>query len=571
MSERKNHKKLVEDLKKFVQWELKNSEALLEKNKAGEIALPEKVEETAILFYSKDRLNSPGVLTVIYLAYLDYKRDTTEEERMSINSIVDKYGRYADALIEVDPAGRRKEPADVNIRKEALEIISIRNARGERRYSDIYNSTMLIKDSGEDILYCGRWKKWLLWDGCRWKKDDANDICEIAVKSIRKIHRKAVRNNGEEQALTLMDHAAISESTHKIDSMVKAASWNGKVKIRPDDLDRDNMIFNCKNGSIDLVSGRLLKHDRKRYITKLSPVEYDENAECPVWKEFLKSIFKKNKVLIQFVQKVIGMCLTGDTSAQAMFILYGTGANGKSTFINTIMKIMGDYGANTPTETLMQKKVDTASNDIARLQGARFVSAMEADFGGKLAEALVKRLTGSDTVSARFLYGEYFEFMPTFKIFMATNHKPKITGMDNAIWRRIKLIPFEVSFNEKQQDQELPEKLAAELPGILAWIVEGCILWQKEGLGNPPAIIEATNEYRNEMSAIETFLQECCLRDEQQMIQASHLYEAYKNWAEENNERIISMRSLGMRLAESGMDKTRLSSGNHWIGIALNK
>jgi putative DNA primase/helicase len=332
------------------------------------------------------------------------------------------------------------------------------------------------------------------------------------------------------------------------------------------------MIFNCANGSIDLTNGRLLEHQKSKRITKFAPIIYDENGECPQWLNFLKSIFKKNKHLIHYVQKVLGMSLTGDVSEQAMFILYGTGANGKSTFINTIMQIMGDYGTNTPTETFMQKKGNTASNDIARLNGTRFVAAMEGDCGEKLAEAVVKRLTGNDRISARFLYGEYFEFIPTFKIFMATNHKPKISGLDNAIWRRIKLIPFEVSFSGRQQDPKLQQKLETELPGILAWMVEGCLQWQNEGLGNPPEIMEATNEYRHEMSAIETFLEEECHRDDiHEMTKSSLLYEAYKHWAENNNEYIMSNRSFSIKLAESGMLKQRLSTGQYWLGLSLNK
>jgi putative DNA primase/helicase len=428
---------------------------------------------------------------------------------------------------------------------------------------------MLIEDYGADIRYCLQWKKWLIWDGRRWNKKNEYGIYFLAKKTVYEMHEKALKKNSEDDTLVFMEHAVRSESTRKLEAMVKNAIWEESLWIEPENLDQDKMIFNCANGSIDLTSGRLLEHERRMLITKISPVEYDVNAECPMWIEFLRSIFRKNKALIKFVQKITGICLTGNTTEQAMFILYGTGANGKSTFLDIILSIMGDYGATTPTETLMQKKGESSSNDIARLQGTRFVSAMESDIGGKLAEAVVKRLTGNDKIIARFLYGEYFEFKPTFKIFMATNHKPKVTGMDEAIWRRLRLIPFDVCFKKKEQDPDLPEKLMTELPGILAWMVEGCLLWKKEGLRTPSTIIEANNQYRNEMSAIETFLEECCKRDPYAMIQASHLYEAYKKWAENNNEHIISMRSLGMRLAESGMDKTRLSSGNHWLGIAL--
>ena len=570
MAEKKDHKKFIDTLKKYVKLELKHAEVLLEKNRTGVLKLPEKVEKTAILFTRNDRLNEQGVLSVLYREYLDYQSKTTEKIQKTITGVIDKYGRYADALIEVPPNDGYKHPFEVNIRKEALKINANRNNRGERRYSDFYNANMLIEDYGNEILYCVKWKKWLIWDGRRWNKKDEHTIFYLAKKAVRQMHIKALSKSYEEDTLVLLEHAGRSETTRKVEAMVKSAAWEKQLWIHPEDLDCEKMIFNCMNGSIDLTNGRLLEYEQKNLITKLSPIEYDPDAQCLVWNDFLKSIFKNNKDLILYVQKVVGMCLSGDISAQAMFILYGTGANGKSTFIDTILNIMGDYGATTPTDTLMQKKGDSASNDIARLQGTRFVSAMEADIGGKLAEAIVKRLTGNDRISARFLYGEFFEFKPTFKIFMATNHKPNVSGMDEAIWRRLKLIPFEVTFKTIEQDTKLPEKLEKEYKGILAWMVEGCILWQKEDLGNPPAILEATNQYRYEMSAIETFFQDCCKREPNEMIQASHLYNGYKEWAETNNEHIISNRAFGMRLAEAGLDKTRLSKGNFWIGITLD-
>ena len=571
MAEKKEYQKLVETLKKYVNWELKNAELLLEKNRTGALSLPEKVEQTAILFTRKNRLNGQGVLSVIYLEYLNYLKTTTKKERNTFTGLIDKYGRYADALLNVAPDDGDSYSFEHNIKKEALKININRNKRGERRYSDFFNANMLIEDYGDDILFCQDWKKWLIWDGRRWSDKDKLEICFLAKLSIKRMQDKAIEKRNAEESLALMEHAGRSETSRKVDAMVKTASWEKKLWIHPEDFDRENMIFNCANGSIDLTSGRLIPHERKNLITKLSPIDYKPDAECPVWREFLKTIFKKDKNLIQYVQKVFGMSLTGDNSAQAMFILYGKGANGKSTFIGAILDIMGDYGANTPTETLIQKKNDSASNDIARLQGARFVSATEADIGGKLAEAIVKRLTGNDRISARFLYGEFFEFKPTFKLFMATNHKPNVSGMDEAIWRRLKLIPFEVSIKANERDSKLPEKLAKEYEGILAWMVEGCILWQKEGLGDPPAVIEATKQYRYEMSAVESFLQDCCKRDINEMVQASHIYNAYKEWAETNNERIMSNRAFAIRLAESGLDKVRRGPGNFWIGITLNK
>jgi len=569
MAEKRNLKKLIDILIPFEQWETKSANNLFERYKSGRLRIDKAVIETAISIAKNERLKKQDVLSTIYMEYQNFLKEVPEDERKTIEGTISRYERYTKALKNI-----RDNPVILkqaqNIENEAINIIIEGNHSGEKRFGDMYNAKMLLEDNEGHILFCAPWKRWLIWDGRRWKKDEENGIYQLAMNSIKEMYLKAKAASSTEEKLMLIEHAGRSETARKIEAMVRTAAWSGEVMINPELLDRADMIFNCRNGSIDLLSGRLIEHDPVHRITKISPVDYDAKAECPIWEDFLASIFKKNREIIGFVQKVLGMSLSGDSSAQAMFILYGTGANGKSVFINTVMHIMGDYGANTPTETFMQKKGDGANNDIARLKGTRFVSAMEADYGGRLAEAVVKRLTGDDKISARFLYGEYFEFTPTFKIFMATNHKPKIAGMDNAIWRRIKLIPFEVTFTEKQQDSKLKYKLEAELTGILAWMVEGCILWQKEGLGQPPAVDEATKEYRYEMSAIETFLHENCRKDANEMSQSSKLYSAYKIWAEQNNEHIMSTRSFSMRLSESGLDKVRLSSGYFWIGIAID-
>ncbi|MBF9018284.1 MULTISPECIES: phage/plasmid primase, P4 family [unclassified Oceanispirochaeta] len=289
-------------------------------------------------------------------------------------------------------------------------------------------------------------------------------------------------------------------------------SSDPRIRIAPDALDQDQFLFNCANGVIDLKSGRLSPHDRERMITKYSPVPYNEEALCPHWKQFLKDIFDNNKELIKFIQRFLGCSLTVDMSCQSMFILYG-----------------------------------------------------------RLAESVIKRLTGNDMISARFLYGEYFQFIPTFKIVMSTNHKPRIGGMDHAIWRRIKLIPFLQTFSEEKQDKKLTGKLEKEMPGILSWMVEGCLRWQREGLGGAVAISDATDEYKTEMSDVQMFLAEKCERDELQMIQSSVLYKEYTAWCEENHERPRSNRNFSIMLKESGMDKVRQSVGIFWLGIKIRK
>jgi putative DNA primase/helicase len=276
-----------------------------------------------------------------------------------------------------------------------------------------------------------------------------------------------------------------------------------------------------------------------------------------------------NGDVINFVQTVAGWALTGDTSEQTMFILFGSGANGKSTFLNTLMYLLGDYAIATPTETFMRKNGDQNTNDIARLRGTRFVTTTEAEQGRRLSEPLIKLITGNDRMTARFLYGEFFNFLPTFKIFMATNHKPVIKGTDHGIWRRIKLIPFTTRIPEEKQDKHLEGKLKAEASGILNWLLEGTRRWRREGLKAPLAILNATDEYRGEMDVIGNFIKECCLQKPEGSIRVREFFKAYQEWCEENNEPAVSERFLGLRLKEMGFERTRTADARYWSGLAL--
>ncbi len=256
--------------------------------------------------------------------------------------------------------------------------------------------------------------------------------------------------------------------------------------------------------------------------------------------------------LIKFLQEAVGYALTGDIREQVIFIFYGTGANGKSTFLVTIHSLLGDYAQQTPTETLLIKRGNGIPNDVARLKGARFVNAAESENGKQLAEALVKQLTGGDKISARFLYGEFFEFDVTFKLFLAVNHKPTVRGNDHAIWRRIRLIPFNVTIPSEKQDKNLTKKLKAELPGILRWAVEGCLLWQKKGLEVPDQVKAATGEYRAEMDIIGDFIADCCKVAPKTKTPFKALYERYKDWCQKNQEEPIGKKDFGRCLTERG-------------------
>jgi len=262
------------------------------------------------------------------------------------------------------------------------------------------------------------------------------------------------------------------------------------------------------------------------------PVSYDPDAQCPQWTEFLTDIMCGNADMVSFLQRVVGYSLTGRTTEQCFFILYGTGANGKSVFISVLRNLLGEYAKTAEFSSFIERKNDTVRNDLARLSGARFVVGSEGDAGHALSESVVKSLTGEDTITARYLYKEYFEFVPTFKLFLVTNHKPDIKNQDRGIWRRVYLIPFVKSVLPENQNPHLVEELSAELPGILRWAVDGCRAWQALKL-QPPAIVqEATEEYRQDMDILGPFLEECFLRDTDSRTPSSSIYTEYVQWCE---------------------------------------
>ena len=345
---------------------------------------------------------------------------------------------------------------------------------------------------------------------------------------------------------------------------------NTGIPVLPEQLDTDRWLLNVLNGTIDLRTGDLREHRRENLITKLAPVIYDPEAACPVWLAFLNRIMCNNDVVIDFLQRAIGYALTGDTREQCLFLLYGTGANGKSTFIETLRAMLGDYACQTDFTTFLVSRSDAVRNDLAALRGGRFVSAVEVESGRHLNEALVKQVTGGDAITARFLYQEFFTFLPQFKIFLAANHKPVIWGTDDGIWRRIRLIPFTETIPVSEQDKNLLAKLRSELPGILNWAIEGCLAWQRSGLGEPEEIDFATEMYREESDPVGCFIEDCCEINPEAKTQARKLYEAFREWCEDSGELAMNKKRFGMRLEEREFKKTRIGNMRGWLGLKLN-
>jgi putative DNA primase/helicase len=413
-------------------------------------------------------------------------------------------------------------------------------------------------------------EKWLVWNGRYWAKDETGEADRAAVDTARQILLAATRIEDEEARKKAVGWAFHSESAHGRRAMLSSAQTQASLATIATDYDRDQFLFNVGNGTLDLRTGKLRACDPNDLITKATHVPYDPRAVCPRWDLFLKEIFAGDTQLISFVQRAVGYSLSGDVREQCLFILQGGGANGKSTFLELILKLAGGYGAITSFSTfLIQHNPGTPRNDVARLHGARLVKAAESQKQAALDEATVKEVTGGDTIAARFLFKEFFEYRPQFKIWLATNHRPLIQGTDNAIWRRLRLIPFTQQFTGRQRDPKLREKLEAELPGILAWAVLGCLEWQRIGLGTSSVVEKATLSYRRESDHFGRFLNERCTNRTTDQTTGKELFDAYVEWCERAGEKPEANNSFAKALADRGLKKKRTSKGVVYAGVGL--
>lgn len=426
------------------------------------------------------------------------------------------------------------------------------------RNTDMGNAERFTAQHGENVRYCFLWGKWLVWTGSRWEIDDSGYIYELAKETVKSVYVEAGNAQTDEERKALAAHARRSESANAIEAMLRLA--RSDVPVSPEDLDSHPHLLNAPNGTVDLTTGEIREHRREDLLTKVTGADYRPDTPAPTWEAFLERV-QPNPSVRGFIQRASGYSATGDTSEQCMFINHGEGANGKSTFQEALSDALGDYATRTPTDMLMARRFNGVPNDVARLKGARFVAAAETDEGRRLDEARIKDLTGQDTVTARFMRGEWFDFSPSHKLHLSTNHKPEIRGTDNAIWRRIRLIPWSVTVPPAEQDKKLPEKLRRELVGILAWTVAGCLQWRREGLKAPEEVRKATGEYRAEMDVLAAFLREECATVEGESTKATRLYESYREWCLEAGEKAEKQRKFGERLKERGYEKQRITSG----------
>jgi putative DNA primase/helicase len=439
------------------------------------------------------------------------------------------------------------------------------------RFTDVGNAEALVDLYGDDLRYCYMRGKWLIWDDMRWKIDEVGTIWERAKGTVKALLNQALKVQDGDKRLKAIKHAIQSESHNRLWAMIKLA--RSEMGVTPGMMDRDPWLFNCLNGTLDLRSGELRPHKKGDLITKMAKVEYKEGTKAERWESFLREIMCGREELVHFLQKAVGYAMTGDTREQCLFVLYGKGANGKSTFVETIRKIMMDYSEVAAPSSLMIKRPDIVRNDIAKLDGTRFVASSEASERGKMDEGLVKQMTGQDVITARFLFKDEFQIRPTWKVFLSTNYRPEISGTDYAIWRRIRLVPFDAVFKGKKCDKELDKKLEKEKEGILAWMVDGCMMWQSEGLKMPEEVKTATREYREEMDKIGPFLEESCYFHPEARVTIKDLYDSYLRWCKKNDEEALKKAEFGSKLKdrEGGITSGRSSTERFWRGIALSR
>ncbi|HVX85286.1 MAG TPA: phage/plasmid primase, P4 family [Phycisphaerae bacterium] len=434
-----------------------------------------------------------------------------------------------------------------------------------------------LSDIGNSERFAGHWQGkliyvagmgWFIWDEKRWRLATKGEYIECAKKTVRAMYAEASRCEEEGYRAALADWAASCESEKRLMSMLRLAQSDPRLAVNADQLDADQMILNVENGTIDLRTLKLRPHDPAQLCTKLAPVTYDAAAKCATWLAFLDRIFAQDADLIGYVQRIFGNAITGDATAQILPILWGEGANGKSTLVGAIMAILGDY-AGTAADTLLMAGRNEHPCERADLQGKRFVAASETSSTAKFNMAIVKQLTGEPRIKARKMHGNYYEFLRTHKLFLQTNNKPRVSEDSEAVWRRLRLIPFNVIIPEAERDRRLLEKLVAEGSGTLNWLLIGCREWQEQGFGMSDAVADATRAYRAESDPIAGFIEDCCVLGADVTASSGALRSAYETWCKTQGAHPISGKAFAARLTKMQCEPDRNFSGRFWRGVGI--
>lgn len=441
--------------------------------------------------------------------------------------------------------------------------------------TDTGNAHRLYDRCNGEIRYSYNRKKWYYWTGKMWALDETGEIKKYCDLVLADMKAQAFEIDDEAEREAFLKWVNSCGNSNRKAAMITETQHLDGIPVLPDQMDAYQEYLNCQNGIVNLRNGELMPHVPEFMMSKICLCEYDVSDKKPEkWLKFLDDVCNGDQELIRYLQKCVGYSLTGSTREQCAFFLYGLGNNGKSTFLETISDILGTYGANAQPDTIMARRDGSgngANSDIARLKSARFVSTEEPSEGVRLNEGLVKQLTGGGKVTCRFLFGDEFEYEPEFKIWIATNHKPVIRGTDIGIWRRIRLIPFEVNIPKERVDKNLKYKLREEMPQILHWAVEGCMMYAREGLEMPECVRRATAEYKSEMDLLQAFADACVVIDYTvpDGVPANELYSAYVRWAERNNEYVMTSRKFFTEIGKKLPEKKREAKGIVYRQIRL--
>jgi putative DNA primase/helicase len=401
---------------------------------------------------------------------------------------------------------------------------------------------------GKDRKFVATWSRWLEWDGTRWRTDETLHSFDLSREVCR------------ERAAGLARGAKSMASAATVAAVERLARADRRHAATSEQFDADPMLLNTPAGTVDLRSGELLEHKRENWCTKRTAAG-PENGEPSRWLKFLHRVTGGDSALEQYLQRLCGYTLTGLTTEHAFFFIHGSGANGKSTFLNTWSQILGEYAVVASAETFIETGADRHPTDLAMLRGARLVTAQEVDEGRRWALARMKALTGGDPVTARFVRADFFTYTPQFKLCISANHRPGLRTIDEAIRRRLHVVPFTVFIPPDERDQELPEALKAEFGRILAWAMEGCAEWQLHGLAQPKAIMDATAAYLTDEDVFGHWLEDACELDPQCHEPVNLLHQSYRRWAERAGERLLGSKRFSQALAERGYQRVKMGGG----------
>jgi len=472
------------------------------------------------------------------------------------------------------------EPASVT--KSEIQEMDPLDLRVRESRSDKGNAKRFILNHEGNLKFCYPWKKWLRWDGRRWEVDQNGSVFRNAKAVSEKMWDDIAtfrRDVSEETLKQALAFAMFSGSNRAICNMVHLAESEDGHQFMPSELDSNPWLFNCPNGTIDLRTGELKPHEKSDLITQMSPVEFDPDAKCPVWESFLQKIFGSQE-MVDYVQRLVGCWSSGIVKDETLPILWGIGSNGKTTFVNAIMGILGpDYSMKAATDFLMIKKFQGHPTEKADLFRKRFVICSETDESGRLDESMVKDLTGQEKIRARRMREDNWEFDPTHHIALMTNHLPQIRGTDHGIWRRIRKIEFGKQFwnpdigetgpPDLMRDNTLKDKILEEYPGILTWVVRGAIVWNLDGELAPKSVSNWTNEYRASQDVLKAFIDEWCVQGINQWISVGELYAGFSKWGKAANEFVVKKTKFGILMTERGFQRDE--KGRFYMGIDLNE